>query len=215
MKKLIALLSVVALAVVSGLLAEEPAKPPRLLALPVNGANAGCCVAAVKEALEALPGVVSVRVESAEGSKLAIVTLEEKAELRLSDITRVLDEAAKDMAAMMGGGIRYVVDRDRLAVGDGALLLVGEGADANLVAGIQGIAGADVETVGEVAGLRLHLQPKAVVKLNPLAAAVAKSGGEVSDLVLAPNFDPSSKAKEPQKAPPQNNPPKGGGGGGC
>lgn len=33
----------------------------------------------------------------------------------------------------------------------------------------------------------LRLQPKAGVKLNPLAAVVAKSGGEFSDLVLAPN----------------------------
>lgn len=214
MRNMLALFSALALVAVNGL-GEEPAKAPRLLALPVNGANAGCCTAAVKEALEALPGVVSVRIESAEGSKLAIVTLDEKAELRLSEVTRVLDEAAKDMAAMMGGGIRYVVDRDRLAVGEGAFLLVGEGANAKLVAGVPGVAGADVDSLGDVAGLRIHIQPKAVVKLNPLAAAVAKSGGEVSDLVLAPNFDPSTKAKEPQKAPPQNNPPKGGGGGGC
>ncbi len=212
MRTLLALFSAAALAAIVGF-AEEPAKPPRLLALPINGANAGCCVAAVKEALEGMPGVASVRMESADGAKLAIVTLDEKAELRLSEVVRVLDEAAKDMAAMMGGGIRYVVDRDRLSVGEGALLVVGEGADPKLVTGVPGVARADVETVGDVAVLRLHLQPKAVVKLNPLAAAVAKSGGEVSDLVLAPNYDPSSVAK-PQQKPPANNPPKGGGGGG-
>ncbi len=213
MKNLLTLFSALALVAVNGF-TEEPAKPPRLLALPVNGANAGCCVAAVKEALEALPGVVAVRVESADGAKLAIVTLDEKAELRLSEVTRVLDEAAKDMAAMMGGGIRYVVDRDRLAIGDGALLIVPEGGDGKLLAGVPGLARTDVEAVGDEVGLRLHLKPKAVVKLGALTAAVAKSGGEVSDLVLAPNFDPSTAAKGTQKAPPAA-PPKGGGGGGC
>lgn len=186
--------------------AEEAPKPPRLVALPVNGANAGCCVSAVKKALEELPGVAAVRVESFEGAKLAIVTLEEKAELRLSEVERVLDEAAKEMASMMGGGIRYVVDRERLTVGDGTLLVVGEGADPKLVSGVPGVVGADVEA----AGLRLHLDPKAVVKLGPLAAAVARAGGKVSDLVLAPNHNPSTAAK-PQPKPPANPPPKRGG----
>lgn len=211
MKNLFALFSAVALAAVNGL-ADEPVKP-RLLALPVNGANAGCCTSAVKEALEGLPGVAAVRMESADGAKVAIVTLDEEAELRLSAVTHALDEAAKEMAAMMGGGIRYIVDRDRLVVGDGAVLFVGEGADPKLVAGVAGIAHASVERLGDVPGLRLHIEPKAVVKLNPLAKAVGKSGGEVSDLLLAPNYDPSTMAK-PQEKPPASNPPKGGGGGG-
>ncbi len=212
MKKLLALFAAVAMTAANGM-AGDPAAKPRLLAIPVNGANAGCCTSAVKEALEGLPGVVAVRMESADGAKVAIVTLDEKAELRLSEIVQVLDQAAEEMAGMMGSGISYKVNRDRLSLGEGSLVVPSEKTDEKALAGVQGVAKADVEPFGDGVGLRLHLAPKAVVALAPVDAAMKRAGAEVADVVLASNFDPSTAAR-PQQKPPAQNPPKGGGGGG-
>ena len=211
MRTLLALFSAVLFTAAFGL-AGDPAKPPRIVAIPIDGANAGCCVSAAKEALGGLPGVVSVKMEPANGGQLALVTLEEKAELRLSDVTRVLEDAAKDMAAMMGPGLKYVVSRDRLAIGEGSLLIVPAGADAKPLAGVAGLAGADVEAADDAVGLRLHLAPKSVVTLTPVVTAMERAGKKVSDLVLAPNWSPETAAKTGPKAPQA--PPKGGSGGG-
>lgn len=209
MRNLIAMFSAVLFTAALGL-ADDAAKPPRIVAIPVDGANAGCCTSAVKEALEGLPGVVSVKMEPADGGRLAFVTLDEKAELRLSAVTQALEEAAKDMATMMGAGLRYVVNRDRLAIGEGSLLIVAAGADGKPLAGVAGLARADVEAADDAVGLRLHLAPKGVVALTPVATAMERAGTKVSDLVLAPNWSPETAAKS-QPRPPQQ-PPKAGGG---
>lgn len=215
MRDLLALFAAVAVTVTNGL-AEDPAPKPRLVAIPVTGAQAACCTAAVKEALQGLPAVASVRIESADGAKVAIVTLKKEQELLLSDVQRVLDEAANDMAIMMGGGIKYLVSREHLLLGEGAFVVGSRPIDPKSLEGVAGVASAAPERAGDLDGIRLHLAPKSDLRLASIVLVLERTGNHLADLVLAPNFDPSTTTRPQQPKPPQA-PPKGngGGGGGC